>query len=258
MRRGPLWRPGQKGSQRQSWPSGLADAAVAGGEIEAATRAVAAVEIYLASGEVPAEASAAAEFFAHVSLTAFKDMLTRQETQQLRAATLFSIPVPQPALVAAGEAAAMQEPGAAIERLRGLGLIDLYFSADAQEQLAINPLARPLAPTLEEADAARLAGKAIILLYSSWKDEDRGLPADRRGLEAARLALLGQAPPGIVNASALAGTVYLFHVLHEAQPALDLVLAALPALDRAKAAPVSIPLLLRPLQPAPRSCSSWA
>ncbi len=40
-----------------------------------------------------------------------------------------------------------------------------------------------------------------------------------------------------MNASALAGTVYLFHALYEAQPALDLVLAALAALDRTKAAP---------------------
>ncbi len=46
------------------------------GETEAAIRGVGAVESYLQSGEVPTEASAAAEFFAHVSLTAFKDILT--------------------------------------------------------------------------------------------------------------------------------------------------------------------------------------
>ena len=50
------------------------------GEVEAASRAVAAVESYLKSGEVLEEASAAAEFFEHVSMTAFKAMLTQKET----------------------------------------------------------------------------------------------------------------------------------------------------------------------------------
>jgi hypothetical protein len=192
------------------------------GETDAAARAVAAVESWLESGEVPTEASAATEFFTHVSLTAFKDVLTPQETELLGAATLFSIPVPPPVLAIAGQAASVEKPARAIERLRGLGLIDLYRAADAKEELAINPLARPLVPVLDEAEASRLANKVVVPLYSSWKQADGELPADQRGLEAARLALLGQAPPEIVNASALAGTVYLFRRMHEAQLALDL------------------------------------
>ena len=194
------------------------------GDSEATIKAVEAVESYLESGEVPQDSHAAADFFTHVSLTAFKDILTPEETQQLRAATLFSLPVPQPVLAAAGEGASVKEPGRAIERLRGLGLIDLYLAADAKEELAINPLARPLVPALSGAETTHFADKAIVPLYSSWKDAEDGLPADPHGLEAARLALLGQAQPGIVNASALAGTVYLFHALHEARPALELVL----------------------------------
>jgi hypothetical protein len=122
-----------------SWP-------LLAGEFGGATRAVAAVESWLESGEVPKEASAATEFFTNVSLTAFKAMLTPQETKQLQAATLFSIPVPQPVLIAAGEAASVAEPTRAIKRLRGLGLIDLYLASDAKEEVAVNPLARPLVP----------------------------------------------------------------------------------------------------------------
>jgi hypothetical protein len=95
------------------------------GDTDATTKAVEAVESYLESGKVPEDSHAAADFFTHVSLTAFKDMLTPQETQQLRAATLFSVPVPLPVLAAAGEAVSVNQPVRAIERLRGLGLIDL-------------------------------------------------------------------------------------------------------------------------------------
>jgi tetratricopeptide (TPR) repeat protein len=207
------------------------------GDSEATIRAVEAVEIYLESGEVPQDAHAAADFFTNVSLTAFKDMLTPQETQQLRAATLFLIPVPPPVLAAAGEAASVKEPVRAIDRLRGLGLIDLHLVANAKEELAVNSLARPLVPALSEAETAQIAGKAIAALYRCWKDGDGNLPPDLRGWEAARLAMLGQSPPDIVNAAALAGTAYLFHGVHQARLALDLVLAALSALDRVKATP---------------------
>jgi hypothetical protein len=80
--------------------------------------------------------------------------------------------------------------------------------------------------------AARIANR-----MRRWKDADGGLPADLRGWEAARLALLGQAPPDIVNASSGAAVVFLFRTLHQAEPALDLVLAALSVLDCAKAVP---------------------
>jgi tetratricopeptide (TPR) repeat protein len=118
-----------------------------------------------------------------------------------------------------------------------LGLIELCPYTDGTHDLAVNSLARPLVTALSEAEAASIANKAIVPLYSSWKDAEGGMPADLRGWEAARLSLLGRAPPDILNASALAGTVFLFRRLHEAEPALDLVLAALPELDDANAAP---------------------
>src|SRR5215471_12897759 len=48
------------------------------GDTAATIRAVEAVERYLESGEIPADSHAAVDFFTHVSLTAFRDMLTPQ------------------------------------------------------------------------------------------------------------------------------------------------------------------------------------
>jgi hypothetical protein len=148
------------------------------GDTEATINAVEAVESYLESGEVPEDSHAAADFFTHVSLTAFKDMLTPPETQQLRAASLFTVPVPHPALAAAGEAASVKEPVRAIERLCGLGLVDLYLAAGAKEELAVNSLARPLVPALSETESVRVAGKAIAPLLQ-WLEGCRGRTADR-------------------------------------------------------------------------------
>ena len=63
------------------------------------------------------------------------------------------------------------------------------------------------------------------------------LPADRRGLELANLALLGEASAEIVNAAALAGGRFLFDAALDAGAALKLVSAAVAALDRQGAAP---------------------
>jgi hypothetical protein len=123
------------------------------GEVEAASRAVAVVESYLKSGEVPEEASAAAEFFEHVSMTAFRAMLTQEETQQLRAATLFSLPVPRPVLAAAGRALSVAAPERATDRLLGLGLVDLYATSGEVEEAAVNPLA-PSRARLSEGDGS--------------------------------------------------------------------------------------------------------
>jgi tetratricopeptide (TPR) repeat protein len=207
------------------------------GDTAATIKAVEAVESYLESGEVPEDSHAAADFFTNVSLTAFKDMLTPQETQQLRAATLFCVPVPRPVLAAAGETASVRDPARAIERLRGLGLIDLYLAAGAKEELAVNSLSRPLVPPLSESESAQIAQRVTAPLYAGWKDADGGLSVDQRGLETARLALLGNAPPEIVNVSARAGALFLFDRALAAPQALDLVLGALKSLDRAGANP---------------------
>ncbi|MGH7117088.1 MAG: hypothetical protein ACREE9_21655 [Stellaceae bacterium] len=69
------------------------------------------------------------------------------------------------------------------------------------------------------------------------------MPEGPRGLEAARIALLGPALPEILNAAAVAGAGFLFYRAFEAQQALDLVLEAVAALDRTGTIPD--PRLLR-------------
>ena len=149
------------------------------GEIEAAERAVAAVESYLQTGKVPEEKSAANEFFKRVSLRALADLLTPGEREQLRAAKLFEIPVPKAALEAAGAALSVPEPAAAIDRLQGLGLFDFYRQPRTDvEEFAANPLARPLVAALGEEEGIRLARHAVGPLYAAWKDADGELPRD--------------------------------------------------------------------------------
>jgi len=206
------------------------------GEADAAEGAVAAVEGYLATGEVPAEASAAIEFFERVSLKTYRAMLTAPEAAQLRAATLFSLPVPRPALHAAGSALGVADPAVALGRLEGLGLVDLYVSADEAVDAMVNPLARPLVEPLGDGEATTLAKAATGPLYLAWKDDDGDLPSDSRSLEVARLALAGQVAADIINSAAGAGAWFLFVAALDARAALDLVEAAVEALGRQGAA----------------------
>jgi len=205
---------------------------------------VAAVERYLETGHVPQDAAAAAEFFQRVSLEVFRGVMTPAETAQLRAATLFGLPVPLPVLVAAGAAAGVGNPDAALARLKGLGLFDRYQFAADKPECACNPLARPLVPALSEAEATMLAAASVEPLAAAWTEEDGTLPWTVHGLEAARLALLGDAPASIINAAVIAGGFYLLRVRYDAMGALDLVKSALVALEKQKSSPDSHLLVL--------------
>ncbi|WP_145616000.1 CHAT domain-containing protein, partial [Nitrospirillum bahiense] len=209
----------------------------------AATRAVMAVENYLATGQAPAEDSAAQEFFQRVSLEAFRAMLTPTETTQLRAATLFPLAVPLTALAAAGRAAGIADPGPAVERLQGLGLLDRYPGPGDQPDVAVNPLARPLVPPLSPADQTLLAAAAVGDLLAAWVDDDGQLPATIQATALADLALLAEGPPDIVQAAVVPGGRFLFDTAHEVPRALDMVIRAVRLLDRHGTAPT--PTLLR-------------
>ncbi|MBP2233292.1 phosphopentomutase [Azospirillum agricola] len=206
----------------------------------AATRAVAAVESYLASGQRPAEDSAAQEFFQRVSLEAFRAMLTPPETIQLRAATLFPLAVPVTALEVAGRAAGIADPGPAVERLQGLGLLDRYRGPGDRPDGAVNPLARPLVlPPLSPSDRTLLAAAVVENLHAAWSDDDGQLPTNIQAAALADLALLAEGPPGLVQAAVLSGGRFLFDIAHEAARAMDLVTRAVALLDRGGAAPMA-------------------
>ncbi|WP_413205737.1 CHAT domain-containing protein [Rhodospirillum sp. A1_3_36] len=212
----------------------IADRATA---LAAAEGAVRAVEGYLESGEVPEEESAAQEFFRRVSLRAFRERVTPTEARLFQAATLFSLPVPEAVLEAAGRAASVGEAGRALSRLLGLGLLDRHGGVQGGMDTGVNPLARPLAEALSPEDRVHLAKAVVGPLYSAWSDGEGDLPAHPRAVELARLALLAGGPPEIVNAAAGAGSAYLYHRAHMAEAAWGLVQEALALLERLDSPP---------------------
>ena len=150
-------------------------------------------------------------FFKRVSFATYRDALTEDQARQLSAATLFSleIPIPLPALGAAGQALGVEAPQAAIARLIGLGLFDDWGEIDGVAHAAANPLARPLASPIDPADRPRLARAAMPELARAWRDREGEFPTDPRGLEAAEVALAAQAEPEVLEAAVLAGAAWL-------------------------------------------------
>ena len=199
------------------------------GELDVARAALDSVERFKRSGEVPADDNAAHEFFARVSLQAYRDALTAKELEQLRAATLFTegMAVPVAALQAAGQALGVGEPAASVERLIGLGLVDDWTMAVGSPSSAANALARPLVAALSEPEIARMAGAAMEAIADAWQDEHGRFPIDARGVQAARLALAGDAAAQLLDRSAHAAGTFLFRHHHDARTALELLRAAL-------------------------------
>jgi tetratricopeptide (TPR) repeat protein len=210
------------------------------GETIAAEDAVAKVEHFLETGEVPTDESAAQEFFQRMSFETYANALTEPQKTQLRAATLFSpdVPTPGAARAAAGAAAGVGDAGAALNRLSGLGLLTGWGEIGGVDHAAVDPLARPLVPgELSEDGAQTLASAAILPLAKAWRDEDGDFPVDPRSLEAARICLLGDVPVDILDSAAVAAGDYLFRRQDDARAALDLMKFALGAIDRQEVEP---------------------
>ncbi|MCW2246580.1 phosphopentomutase [Azospirillum fermentarium] len=205
--------------------------------LAAATRAVAAVEHYRATGTVPADDSAAQTFFRRVSLEAYRAMLTPGETALLRAATLFTLPVPGPVLETAGRAGGVGAPGAALDRLLGLGLLDRTAVRGTATEAQVNPLARPLVPALSDDERAHLAAAVVLALFEAWADEDGDMPVGERAVLLATLALCAGGPPAVVQRAGLFGGRFLFDTAHEPKQALDLAERAIACLDAAEIPP---------------------
>jgi tetratricopeptide (TPR) repeat protein len=185
---------------------------------------------------VPDDENAAQEFFRRVSFEIYRDALTEQELDQLRAATLFSegLPIPVAALEAAGGALGVDDPPASFRRLVALGLVDDWSAAGGRgtPHAALNALARPLAGApLGAFDTARLASAAIDPITSAWTGTDGELPFDARGVEAARLGLASDVTPDVLDRAAFAAGVFLFRVEHEARAALAFLQPALAKLE---------------------------
>lgn len=218
------------------------------GELDAARAAADAVARWRVSGEVPADDNAAQEFFRRVSFEVYRDALTAQELAQLRAGTIFreTLPVPLAALVAAGAALDVVDPPACLDRLTALGLVD-DWGADAPGAVphrAVNALVRPLAgDPPSDAETERAASAAIAAIAAAWQGADGDFPVDARGVEAARLALAGNAPADMLDRAVYAAGSYSFYVRHDARSALATTRSALARIEEQGCSPR--PQLLR-------------
>lgn len=218
------------------------------GEPETAGKAIAAIEHYQQTGTPPEairglieagvakdESNAIVAFFKRMAFDTYRAALTAAQAQMLRAAGVFStgLPIPRPALEAAGTAAGVEDPTAALDRLLGLGLVDDWGPLNATPHAAANPLARPLSVPLDEPTQSRLAAAALPDLGQAWRHQDGSFQWDLRAVELARLALVAPEPdPGMLSDAAEAGGRYLFQREHEARRAHDSVLQ--PALAKLK------------------------
>jgi len=209
------------------------------GEADVAAAAVAAVERYRETGEHPAEGNAAQEFFRRVSFETYEAALTEGQRRALAAATVFSdgVPIPLRALEAAAGAIGVADPEAACRRLLGLGLLDDWGIIDGQPHAAVNPLARPLAGELTEAEAVEAVMKSLPAIADAWQLENGTFSQDARAVETIRLALLAEADASIINPAAEAAIAYLFRYKQNARVALDISVAVLAAVQQRGTAP---------------------
>ncbi|HEV3293370.1 MAG TPA: CHAT domain-containing protein, partial [Streptosporangiaceae bacterium] len=172
--------------------------------LERAEAAVAGMEAYLRRGGLPADAEVRA-FLENLALDTLLAEAGPANVALLRAATLFTVPVPG----AVVGVLAAQVGGSAV-RLRGLGLLDPYpdLHDPARPALAASPLAAGRLQPLPAAEQAALAAVSTGPLFTAW-----GGPAPQEGrelaldLELTRLALLADDPavvaacaPGAVTA----------------------------------------------------------
>ena len=106
------------------------------------------------------------------------------------------VPFPAAALDAVGAEAGVGDPAAGRARLAALGLLDVYTAKGSNagvDGYAVNRFARPLVEALEPEERKTLAAVALLALEAAWTNADSGWPADARGVEAVRTALIAGA-----------------------------------------------------------------
>jgi len=100
--------------------------------------------------------------------------------------------------------------------------------------VAANPLARPLAIPLDDAQRARLADATLPQLERYWRASDGTFPLSVRAVEVAHLALAATTPAAnLLNDATTSAALFLFHRQNDARQALHALLQ--PAMQRLKA-----------------------
>ena len=171
-------------------------------DVDRAEAAVADMEAYLRQGGLPADAEVRA-FLEKLALHTLLAEAGEANIALLRAATLFTLPVPEPVIEEL-----TGQLGGSPTRLRGLGLLapypDLYDPA--RLALAADPLAAGRVESLSPAEQAAVAGVSAGPLWAAWGGPAPQPPRDRElELQLARLALLTDDPA--ITAACAAGAV---------------------------------------------------
>ena len=171
--------------------------------LERAEAAVAGMEAYLRQGDLPADTEVR-DFLENLALDTLLDEAGPSNLALLRAATLFSVPVPAPVIdVLAGAV------GGSAARLRGLGLLDPYQDLydPARPALAANPLASGRIEPLSTSEQAALAAVVVGPLFAAWGGVAPQLPHDLGlDLQLTHLALLADDPTVVAACAANAVT----------------------------------------------------
>lgn len=217
------------------------------GEVNAATRALDAIEHFQRTGVPPADIgalikngvakdarNAVVAFFKRMAFDTYRAALTAQQVEMLRATCVFSsgMPIPKTALIAAGTAASVVDAVAALERLLGLGLVDELGVLDHVPSAAANPLARPLAGMLEGDLIACLADAVLPALSEVWRNSQGDIHFDARAIEVTRLALLARNPdPSLLDNAATAAGRYLENTYGARRAYSEVLLPTLTKLD---------------------------
>ncbi|TCT24230.1 CHAT domain-containing protein [Thiobaca trueperi] len=216
------------------------------GEDAVAEQALAAIEHFRRVGTPPAEIQALLDagtagdadnallaFFRRMAFATYRKALSPDQARMLRAAGVFSedLPIPRPALHAAGAADGVGDPPAALDRLLALGLADDWGLSGGIDQAAANPLARPLEPPPPPELAASIAAAALPALDQAWRAADGDLPQDRRSWELTRLTLAApELDTGLLCRAAEPAARWLFGTEQDARRAQAEVLR--PSLER--------------------------
>ncbi|MEV4639077.1 tetratricopeptide repeat protein, partial [Actinoplanes sp. NPDC049548] len=160
-------------------------------DLARAEAVVAEMESYLRQGELPAEAQVRA-FLENLALDELLEQAGDQHRALLRDLTVFDVPVPEPVVAVLAERA-----GGSADRLRGLGLVDVYPDGfDPQRPaLAANALAVGRLVPLTDEEATELAAAVVVQLFTAWGGEQNLQRRDRRlDLQLTRLALAADNP----------------------------------------------------------------
>jgi tetratricopeptide (TPR) repeat protein len=169
--------------------------------VAAATAALDEMAAWLDRGDLPAAPEVRA-FLEGLAIDALLELAGDDGKELLRAATIFQLPAPAPALAALAEAV-----GGAVVPLEALGLLERFEDLvdPAEPAHAVNALAAGRLAPLDEAERATRARIALPALVAAWGgiDAEPGWPP-AADLQAARLALAigtADAPAGDVLAA---------------------------------------------------------